>query len=150
MAAAGELALEEGTQAGPRDLRADDPRPEAQHVGVVVLTPQASRHRIGGLHAADAAHLVRHDRFPGPAPAQHDPALELSARHRPGDRRDEVRIVDRLRAERAEVAVLDAQLIEQRAQVTLEMKARVVGADRDAHGTECTRPWLPGDEGRYG
>ena len=140
MPAAGELALQERSNAGLGDLGADDPGTHRQDVRVVVLTAEARRHRVGRLDAADAAHLVRHDRLAGPAPAEHDPALEVATRHRPGDRRDEVGIVDGGGVERAEVAVLDPQLVEQGAQLALEVEAGMVGADRDAHlAVECRR-----------
>ena len=66
--------------------------------------------------------------------------VELATGNRPRDGRDEVGIVDRLGAECAEVAVLDAQLVEERAQLTLELEARMIGADGDAHCVECKAP----------
>ena len=74
------LTLQEGAHAGSRHLAADDPATEREDVGVVVLASQAGGDGIGRLDAADAAHLVGHDRLAGPAAPEHDPQLELAAR----------------------------------------------------------------------
>ena len=130
----GEVAAEELPQARFCDFGADDPRPEGDHVGVVVLAREARHDRVGGLHAADAAHLVGHDRLPGAASAQGDPQLVVAARNGARDRGDEVGVVDRVRGVGAEVVVLDPKLVEQCAELTLQGESRMVGSDRDAHG----------------
>ena len=113
--------------------------PEREDVGVVVLAPQARGDRVGGLDAANAADLVRDDRLAGAAATEHDAQLEVPLRHGPRDRRDQVGVVDWLATEGTEVAIFDPQLVEQRAELALELEPRVVGADRDAHAAECTR-----------
>jgi hypothetical protein len=44
--AALEDAVDEGRHAGQRHLAADDPRAHGEHVGIVVLAPQARRDRV--------------------------------------------------------------------------------------------------------
>src|SRR4029079_18604237 len=107
---------EELAHAGPRHFGPHDPRAERDDVGIVVLAREACHDRVGGLHAADATDLVGHDRLARAAAADHDPELEVATGHRPGHRCDEVGVVDRLVAERAEIAVLDAHLVEQAAE----------------------------------
>src|SRR5439155_4486628 len=107
-------------------LNAADPGAHGQHVGIVVLTAETRHHRVGGLDAADAADLVRDDGLAGPAAAEDDAEVVLTARDGAGHRRDEVRVVDRIERVRPEVAVLDPQLVEEGAEQTLQLESGVV------------------------
>ena len=86
-----------------------------------MLASEASDDRICRLDTTDAAHLVRDDRLSGPATAQDDPVLIFASRHGSGDWRNEVRVVDGVGRVRPEVAVLDAELVEQRAEQPFQL-----------------------------
>ena len=91
-----------------------------------MLAAKAGDHGVRGLHTANPADLVGDDRLASPRASQHDPEVVLAARYGARDRDDEVGIVDRVRRVGAEVAVLDAELVEQGAEQPFQLESRVV------------------------
>ena len=134
------LAAHEGLHAGPGELGTHDPSAHRQDVGVIMFTAEACCHRVRRDDAADARDLVGHDALAGAAPAEHDAALAVAGRDRPGGRGDDVGVVDRLGRVGAEVDGLvahGAQPVDDR---SLEREPGVIGGHGDAHRAVPPQP----------
>ena len=77
------------------DIFANDPTPETQDVGVVVLDRLMCRVRVMGEGSANASHLVGGDRCTRTRSAHHDASFDLSIAHCVADCCSKVGIVDR-------------------------------------------------------
>src|SRR5437899_13088562 len=78
--------------------------------------------------------LVGRDLLALAAAAQDDAAVGLTLRHQPGHVRADRRVVDRLGAVRAAVVDVVTHRLQALDDVLLQLVARVIGADGDAHG----------------
>lgn len=84
--------------------------------------------------AADALDLVAGNRDADARAAERDAAVGLAARDIRADLRGDIRVVDGVRAERADVRHLDiAVLLEHHLDLFLQRDSAVIAANRDSH-----------------
>ncbi len=119
------------------ELGSDDTRADRQHVRVVVLAGHARRIEVVAERGPHTVDLVGRDLLALAAAPEHDPHVGLAAHDRPGHRRAERRIVDRLGAVGAEIVDRVAPIGQHSHEVLLERIARVVTTDGNTHSGEC-------------
>ena len=136
MAAAFERRLEPQLENLVGQAERDDASAHREDVGVVVLARQARRVEIVAERRADAAHLVGGDLLALAAAAEHDAAVGLAGDDGAADAEADRRVVDRGLAGRAVVVDGVPELLQRLLEVLFQQKARVIGADRDAHRAE--------------
>ena len=76
--------------------------------------------------------------MPIPVPQMRTPAIELAGGDTAGDGERIVGIIDRISRSGAEVAMSDAERIEQAGDFLLECDTRMIGAEGHAHGGDPT------------
>ena len=136
---AGEAGVEEGVNQLASQLDANHSAAEHEHVHVVVFDALVRRVGVVAEAGADARHLVRRHRHADAAAAQNDAALRASSTDRLTNRRGEVRIVHRLRAVGAHVEHVAVLGDEEALDRLLQLEARMIAANRDAHSSPRTR-----------
>ena len=99
-----------------------------------MLARQARGVEIVAERGADAGHLVGGDLLALTAAAEHDAAIGAPLGDRAADGDADRRVVDRRLAVRAVIVDGVAEPRERLLQVFFEGEARMIGADRDAHG----------------
>lgn len=109
-----------------RQVLVDKPGTERDYVGVVMFLGEASGHDIPAERATDAMHLIGHHRFTVAASAQDNTGVARAAGHAKGGRADEVGIVDRLIAVRAEVVDGIAPVSEAGGKALFQLVPRVI------------------------
>ena len=105
-----------------------------KNVGVVVFTRQPRRIKIVTERRANPRHFVGRNLFALTAAAEHDAAVGCACCHGAAHRNADRRIVDGRLAVRAVIVDAVAEPRQRLLEVLLELKARMVGANRDSHG----------------
>jgi len=134
-------------------LRGHYPPPHREHVGVVVATCHLGKPHVVAQRGARAPNLVRRDLLALATSAEDDShvgeAVANGARHRSADRR----IIHRVRRVGTNIIDLVTSGTEQRHEMGLQVKTRVVRANSDArdHSLNPTSPPLgrPEQSHRY-
>src|SRR5579859_1719171 len=99
----GEVRPDEGGDDLSRQGRANDPRAETEHVHVVVLDALMGGVSVVAESGPNTMDLVRRDRRANAAPAEKDAAIHRAVEDRRGNFSRVVRIVNRVKAKRAQV-----------------------------------------------
>ncbi len=133
VASAFELRREEDVSDLFGELLGDDPRPDRQHVRVVVCTRHAGGVQVVAERGTHPVDLVRRDLLSLTAAAENDAGLGVAARHGAGHRRAEDRIVDRVLGVRSEILDVVTPLLQHPDKMLLERVSGVVTADRNTH-----------------
>src|SRR5258708_29060958 len=136
MAPAFEFGAEKYPEAILGDFGAEDAGAQRQHVGVVVLAREACGGHVVADGGAHGAVPVGGDRDADAGATDEDAAPGLAGLYRPRQRSGEIRIIHGFRPFGAEVQHLEAESRDFRDQEGLQIKATVVGSDRDhlSHG----------------
>ena len=111
----------------------DDPAAQNQDVHVIVLDTLVRGIDVVADGGAHALYLVRGDRSADTTAADQHSALGPTVGHRSSDRFGVIRIVDRCRRVGPHVDDFVSIVAEQFGYFLLERKARVIGANHDAH-----------------
>jgi 23S rRNA (cytosine1962-C5)-methyltransferase len=138
MAAAGEGRRQPHRQNLVGEAERDDAAAHREHVGVVVLARQASGEQIVAERGAHAAHLVGGNLLALAAAAEHDAAIGAAFHDCPADIEANRRVIDRLGAVGATIVNAVSEPRQGQLEVLLQRKARMIGADRDAHAIHCS------------
>ena len=96
-------APQEGLHQLRHQRRADDPRAQAEHIHIIVFDALVGGVDIVAQAGIDTFDLVGRDTGPNPRAADQNPALGLPFQNRPANLFGIIRIIDRFRAERAQV-----------------------------------------------
>ena len=110
---------------------------------------QARRVEIVAERRADARDLVGGDLFALAAAAEHDPAIGAALGDGTSDAEADRRVVHRRFAVGSVIVDGVAQARERVLEVFFQQKARVIGADRDAHRADCTMVQGSGSRFRF-
>ena len=133
VSAAFEFSVEESLDAGDRHFRPDQPLAKRDRIGIVVLTGEPRRQRLGDLGAAAGGVAVGRDRDSDARPAHRDSAFGASISQRLGEHRPIAWIIDAFVAVGAEVEYLMAVLAKPAGNQVLEVDSGMVGGKCDAH-----------------
>ena len=113
----------------PGERLTDQPGPEGEDVGVVVLPAVAGGRDVVAQGRPHPGHLVGHHRRADPGPVDHDPLGALPRGHLLGHREGKVGIVDRLGGVGAAVDHPPALLAQAEGEPLLQPEPAVVGTD---------------------
>jgi len=117
-----------------RQFRRNRALTEREDVRVVVLARPAGGVEAPTKRATDAFDFVGDNGLAVAGTAQHDAALELSARHRLGDRPNKYGVIHGLGIERAKITHFVSEFLQQNFDLCLVIKPGVIRADGDFHG----------------
>jgi hypothetical protein len=133
-------ALECRRQPQPENFVGEPERHDAaahgEHVGVVVCARQPRGIKFVAKRGPNARHLVGRYLLALTAAAQYDAAVRTAFSNGPGDVNADRRIVDRRFAVGAVIVDHVAEALERALQMLFERKARVIGANRNAHNAQ--------------
>ena len=133
MAAAQEIRGQEHVDDVASQHRGQDPRPQGQDVGVVVLAGQAGRVLVVAQRGPDPMDLVGGNLLPLPRPAYNDAHLRPAADDMAGTSGAEGRVVHGLLPVGAQVVDFVAELPQMGHYRQLERVAGVIIGDGDLH-----------------